>query len=658
MTSKVEEIYRSKVANGELNLEDKAESTIQKIKSILKDYENQSIKNQENYFKTENISNELKSSLSLVNENPKKRLNELLNSLDNWIHSTNMEMEITKHALHNFEDLKGNEKFKKQNFIEKFHIYRESDLSTLFHTDKNMKSLYFLILTLFSWFFVSILINDYKITGSIIDYEFWKRTFIGYPNIIKMWLTMFCYTLLIIPLVKYIEYDAKKVNCIRFYFYIIYLCYQLSIFFISFWFIFSRKINVVCSLIISAEVTRFSLKIHAYFREKILYGMKEYHMDYATFTFKSLINNGFSNGNGINIENQNNMKINDKKVSSENSIIKEKDTIRTEVENKYPKGQKIEIVEDHNKENNKIKKNEQNKCKNSDLEKYTEENVLVNVKIYDFKTEIKKFLYFFISPSLIYRDEYPRLTYHRPHFILAHSMNFAFCIIFYYILMRYICDPYFSYSTIRDYYSLLHFLFDSFRFAIPGVCFLVVGFFLILHTWMNLWSEIILHGDRRFYEDWWNCTNFEEYYRKWNMVVHEWLYYYIYNDIVRLSKGTISKTHAKLAVFGLSVLIHEIIVWQSLGFFYPILAFFFGGPGIIFTYIKPKQKKFNIIFWTKLFLGKGLLLVFYLREFNLRSFFSENIVFVNPYHEFIPRTILMFCSPYKEMILDHFSKAS
>ena len=176
------------------------------------------------------------------------------------------------------------------------------------------------------------------------------------------------------------------------------------------------------------------------------------------------------------------------------------------------------------------------------------------------------------------------------------------------------------------------------------------GFFLLLHTWMNLWSEILLHGDRKFYEDWWNCTNFEEYYRKWNMVVHEWLYFYVYNDAVRLTKGRLNKFYAKLIVFGLSVFIHEMIVWHFLGFFFPILSIFFGGPGILFTYLKTKQKKFNIMFWCKLFIGKGLLLVFYLREFNMRFSFSENIKFVNSYHEFIPRTILMFVSPYKEMI--------
>lgn len=623
---------------------DEENTTIQRIKSILNDYEKESSKLKESEIKTENLVNELKSTLSLVNENPKKKLNELISSLDNWIHSTQMEMEITKNALHSFEDLTANDQMKKKNFIEKFHVHRESDLSTMFHTDKNMKSLYFLILTLFSWFFLWVMITDYKQTGSVIDYEFWRRTFIGYLNIIKMWLAMFCYTLLIIPMVKFIEHDAKKANKIRFYYYIIYVCYQLSIHFISFWFIFSRKINVVCSLIISVEVTRFSLKIHGYFREKLLYGLKEFHIEYASFAFKSssLRGKADESNNGNSTNSTNNSNINDKASSSaSDQDSKSTKTSKTET---LASSSKI-LLANKSKSNNKSESKSYSKC---------EENILVEIKIHDFKTEIKKFLYYFICPSLIYRDEYPRLTYHRPHYILAHIINFICCILFYYILMRYICEPYFSYSTIRDYYSLPHFLFDSFRFAIPGVCFLVIGFFLILHTWMNLWSEIILHGDRRFYEDWWNCTNFEEYYRKWNMVVHEWLYYYIYNDVVRLSKGRMSRFHAKMTVFGLSVVIHEIIVWQSLGFFYPILAFFFGGPGIIFTYIKTKQQKFNIMFWTKLFLGKGLLLVFYLREFNLRSFFAENVTFTHPYHEFIPRTILMFMNPYKEIILSHF----
>lgn len=600
------------------------EATIQKIQTVLKDYEIYSKKNQEMQMKRENISNELKSTLSLVNEDPKKKLKALMESLDSWINSTKNEMEITKNALQTFEDNTHSDMIKKKNFIEKFHIYRESGLSTLFKSDKNMKSLYYLVLTLFSWYFLYSLTNDYHKTGSIIDFEFWKRSFCGYKEFISFWFIMLLYMLIIIPYVKFIESDSKKIKRVRFIYFIIYLIFQLIIYIVAFWFIFSRKLSVACSLATGAEITRFSLKIHGYFREKMLYGLKDFHIEYASFTFRPS-NHGHSKNNLIsNNSNKNNI-----------SQMKKDTNVSTN---------------ENNKKDSSCYGNNSGECNNT-----KEQAVLVDIKIFDFKTEFKKFIYYLFCPSLIYRDEYPRLTYHRPHYILAHIFNFSCCIAFYYIFMRHICQPYFSYSKIQDYYSLSYFLFDTFRFAIPGVCFLVVGFFLILHTWMNLWSEIILHGDRRFYEDWWNCTNFEQYYRKWNMVVHEWLYYYIYNDVLRLSKGKLNRLHAKLIVFGLSVIIHEIIVTQALGFFFPILALFFGGPGIIFTYIKTEHRLFNMVFWCKLFLGKGLILLFYLREFSMRSFFEENIKFVSPYHEFIPRTILMFMNPYKDMILNHFS---
>jgi sterol O-acyltransferase len=322
-------------------------------------------------------------------------------------------------------------------------------------------------------------------------------------------------------------------------------------------------------------MARISLKIHGYYREKMLFGLKEFHMEYATF------------------------------IPFNNNISK-------------------------------------SKTENINLG-------MPEIKIYTIDIEIKKYLYYLFCPSLIYRDNYPRITHFRWNMIIAHISNFTFCILFYYILMRYICDPYFILVKVKAYYSLPHFIFDSLRFAMPAVCFLVVGNFLLLHTWNNLWSEILRHGDRRFYEDWWNCTNFEEYYRKWNMVVHEWLYYYVYNDVIRFSLGKLNRTSAKFIVFTLSVIVHELIIWLALGFFYPVLSFFFGGPGIIFTYIKPKQKQFNIMFWFKLFIGTGLILALYLREVNMR-FVINQIGLIEPWHEYVPRIILMYFNSYQELI--------
>jgi hypothetical protein len=116
---------------------------------------------------------------------------------------------------------------------------------------------------------------------------------------------------------------------------------------------------------------------------------------------------------------------------------------------------------------------------------------------------------------------------------------------------------------------------------VPGMAVLLMMFYGVLHTWLNMWAEFLRYGrvclcfsliaasgchlpttphiaskvpvvsyvvlslgvrsmhvrrsfgDRRFYEDWWNARSFASYYRKWNMVVHEWLFYYMYQDAIR-----------------------------------------------------------------------------------------------------------------------------
>ena len=37
-----------------------------------------------------------------------------------------------------------------------------------------------------------------------------------------------------------------------------------------------------------------------------------------------------------------------------------------------------------------------------------------------------------------------------------------------------------------------------------------------------------------FTQDWWNSSNFAGYYRTWNVVVHDWLYSYIYKDVYKV----------------------------------------------------------------------------------------------------------------------------
>lgn len=91
----------------------------------------------------------------------------------------------------------------------------------------------------------------------------------------------------------------------------------------------------------------------------------------------------------------------------------------------------------------------------------------------------------------------------------------------------------------------------------------MAGYFF-LHSWSNLFGELLRFADREFYsvshsrhvvklvqatlaplaflslplsQDWWTCTSYSSFYRKWNLLVHDWIKAYIYQDLKDVSQG-------------------------------------------------------------------------------------------------------------------------
>ena len=64
-------------------------------------------------------------------------------------------------------------------------------------------------------------------------------------------------------------------------------------------------------------------------------------------------------------------------------------------------------------------------------------------------------------------------------------------------------------------------------------------------------------ADRGFYDDWWNSENYDEFARKWNKPVHEFLMRHVYLESISTYK--LSKQNATLLTFFLSSLIHELV---------------------------------------------------------------------------------------------------
>lgn len=99
--------------------------------------------------------------------------------------------------------------------------------------------------------------------------------------------------------------------------------------------------------------------------------------------------------------------------------------------------------------------------------------------------------------------------------------------------------------------------------------------------------------------------------RTWNLITHDWLFVYIYQDINRVCFSTyypilyptfcshLQLLHgrrlvATISVVLISAIIHEYVIWASLKTFYPIITgWFFGfGSAYIFFYFSSINKIF------------------------------------------------------------------
>ena len=85
----------------------------------------------------------------------------------------------------------------------------------------------------------------------------------------------------------------------------------------------------------------------------------------------------------------------------------------------------------------------------------------------------------------------------------------------------------------------------------------LLGFYVVFHLWLNILAEILKFGDRTFYHAWWNSTTLDEYWRKWNVPVHDWLVRHLYYPCMRRQFG---KILSSVIIFFVSAIFHEIIV--------------------------------------------------------------------------------------------------
>ncbi|GAB6030526.1 hypothetical protein CHUAL_007391 [Chamberlinius hualienensis] len=234
--------------------------------------------------------------------------------------------------------------------------------------------------------------------------------------------------------------------------------------------------------------------------------------------------------------------------------------------------------------------------------------------------DFSKFLYFLFAPTLIYRDEYPRCSKIRWGYVISNFAQVLGCLFYtYFIFVRFYVPVFHKFGD--EPMSPKSFVLSLFGSMLPAFLVLLCTFFSILHSWLNAFAEMLRFADRMFYKDWWNSTSFSNYYRTWNVVVHDWLYTYIFSDVYLLVKHT---RHRKLVptliVFAVSALVHEYLIAFMLRFFFPALLILFGFIGVVLTFVSARKdsRYGNVLMWFALVVGTGLLMTLYSMEYFAR----------------------------------------
>ncbi|XP_057647316.1 sterol O-acyltransferase 2 [Chionomys nivalis] len=229
------------------------------------------------------------------------------------------------------------------------------------------------------------------------------------------------------------------------------------------------------------------------------------------------------------------------------------------------------------------------------------------------------YLYFLFCPTLIYRETYPRTPSIRWNYVAKNFAQALGCILYACFILCRLCVPVFA-NMSREPFSTRALLLSVLHATGPGIFMLLLIFFAFLHCWLNAFAEMLRFGDRMFYRDWWNSTSFSNYYRTWNVVVHDWLYSYVYQDGLWLL-GRQSRRAAMLGVFLMSATVHEYIFCFVLGFFYPVMLMLFLVFGGLLNFTMNDRHTgpaWNVLMWTLLFLGQGIQVSLYCQEWYAR----------------------------------------
>ncbi|QPG94105.1 hypothetical protein C2857_004669 [Epichloe festucae Fl1] len=146
----------------------------------------------------------------------------------------------------------------------------------------------------------------------------------------------------------------------------------------------------------------------------------------------------------------------------------------------------------------------------------------------------------------------------------------------------------------------------------PFMLTFLLVFLVIFEYVLGAFAEITRFGDRHFYADWWNSTDWMEFSREWNVPVYSFLRRHVYSA----SRPHTGKMVATIITFLISAVMHEIVMAciskkiRGYGFICQMLQL----PIVMLQrtrFIRGRQTLNNVCFWISMIIGLSLMCALY-----------------------------------------------
>lgn len=236
---------------------------------------------------------------------------------------------------------------------------------------------------------------------------------------------------------------------------------------------------------------------------------------------------------------------------------------------------------------------------------------------YPSNVTLSNFLYYLIVPSLVYQLNPPRAAFIRWGVVLEKTFSAAIGLMLLYIIFEHWILPIlFELDTMCLAEAILELLF-------PFTLFYILLFYFVFEVLCTWCSELSKYGIRTFYEDWWNSTTFDQFARKWNKPVHQFLYHHIYEEMIK-AYG-FKRSYVSAFTFFFSSCLHEFVlavVSKKIVMYFFVLQML-QIPLISIgrtNFVKQHPLFSNMFLWASLMVGPPLLSLLYCRDY----FLTEN----------------------------------